>query len=468
MIMSFFEGFYSIKIKYIIKKITPLNLWVLFFFYSLICGVIFFEFVIPSISSLHALGSSLTPDSTYFNDVAIKLTNDINLHGWTSWKLYPAIAASGQSSYLAILYVFFGIHPLFAVAFNAFFHAFSGVLIYLIVLEILGVKNFSKYAASLSASLFVVFPSAMTWVGQIHKEACLSAGLLLALWGIMKILSNKPGRHIAISIFSSLILSLILISSMKPYILQMLAVIILVIIALQCIKIFPSNLLSVGVLGVYFLSTIFIFMFINKGPDSGLLSGSDSGWLSGEAFIQNHYSWKRSDYLPEIFDRKVQAIASSRVAAISSGLAINANSLIDVDIKPANAIETFKYIPRALQVSLLAPFPNTWFKRANIVSLVSALEMIIFYITFFGLLFFIPLRIFNYKILLCLIFACLPLAVFGISSPNIGTLYRIRYTFEMILLMLGNCGWAIMINKLKLGKPGKRKLNFNNKSDKND
>ena len=142
-------------------------------------------------------------------------------------------------------------------------------------------------------------------------------------------------------------------------------------------------------------------------------------------------------------------------------------NLIDIDIKPANAIETFQYTPRALQVSLLAPFPNTWFKSGNIVSFVSAVEMIIFYITFFGLLFFIPLRIFNYKILLCLIFACLPLVVFGISSPNIGTLYRIRYTFEMMLLMLGNCGWAIMINKLKLGKLGKWKLNFNNKADKN-
>jgi hypothetical protein len=98
---------------------------------------------------------------------------------------------------------------------------------------------------------------------------------------------------------------------------------------------------------------------------------------------------------------------------------------------------------------------------------VSAIEMTIFYLTFFGLLFFIPLRIFNYKILLCLIFACLPLAVLGISSPNIGTLYRIRYTFEMTLLMLGNCGWAIMINKLKLVRLGKPKLSFDKKSDKN-
>lgn len=461
--MRFFEGLYSINIKCMINKITPLNLWVFFFFYSLICGIIFFEFLIPSIPSLHAPGSTLTPDSTYFNEVAMKLANDINLHGWTSWKLYPAIAASGQSSYLAILYVFFGMHPIYAVPFNAFFHAFSSVLIYLIVLEILGANNFSKYPAFLSASLFVAFPSALTWVGQIHKEACLSTGLLLALWGIMKILSNKTGRYRAISIFCALILSLILIASMKPYILQILSVVILIIIALQCMRIFPSTLFSMGMLTAFFLSTIFILMLVNRYSDSSYISN----WLSGESFMVHNYSWKRTDYLPEFLDRKIQVIASSRVGAISAGEAIQANSMIDVDIKPTNAIETLQYIPRAFQVSLLAPFPNTWFKSTNIVSLVSALEMIIFYITFFGLLFFIPLRIFNYKILLCLIFACLPLIIFGISSPNIGTLYRIRYTFEMILLVLGICGWAIMINKLKLGRLGKPKLNFDKKSDKN-
>jgi hypothetical protein len=38
----------------------------------------------------------------------------------------------------------------------------------------------------------------------------------------------------------------------------------------------------------------------------------------------------------------------------------------------------------------------------------------------------------------------------------------------MMLLMMGNCGWAIMINKLKLGKRAKPMLDFDNKSDKND
>jgi putative peptidoglycan lipid II flippase len=431
-----------------IKKITPLHLWTLFFFYSLICGVIIFEFVIPNISSLHAPGSSLIPDSTYFNQVAIKLTEDIIQHGWQFWSLYPAQAAAGQSSYLAILYVFFGVHPLYAVAFNAFFHAFSGVLIYLIALEVLGVNKFSKHTAFLSASLFVSLPSAMIWVGQIHKEVCLSTGLLFALWGIMKILSNESKKNEIFGFLSALFLSVILIASMKPYMLQILAAIILTIILLQCIKIFPVNFFKFSALATYFLFTICIFMLIN--------GYYNSRWLSGEGFIQantnNEYSWKKSDYLPEIFDRKVQAIASSRASLISSGLAINANSMIDIDIKPANAVEVIAYAPRALQVSILVPFPNTWFKGAHIVNLVSSMEMVIFYLSFFGLLFFIFYRTLHYKILLCLIFALLPLLVLGISSPNIGTLYRVRYTFEMILVILGICGWAFMMNKLKLGK----------------
>jgi len=446
-----FKGACSIHAKYISDKVTPFNLWILFFSYSLICGVIFFEFVIPNILSFHAPDSSLTPDSTYFNQVAIKLADDITRHGWQFWKLYPAVGASGQSSYLAILYVFFGAHPVYAVPFNAFFHAFSGVLIYLIVLEILGANHFSKYAAFLSASLFVIFPSSMTWVGQIHKEACLSAGFLLALWGITRILSNKDRVHGVIGILSALTFSLILVASMKPYMLQILAIVTLIVIMLQCIRIFPLCLFSFGCLAIYFLTTISLFLLIN--------THSESSWLSGESYVQrgadDSYSWQQTDYLPQVIDRKIQAIASSRVSLISSGLAINANSMIDVDIKPASAVEVFEYLPRALQISVLAPFPNAWFEGGSMVNFVSSMEMLICYLAFFGLLFFFVFRTFNHTMLLCLVFSIVPLVVFGISSPNIGTIYRIRYTFEMIAVMLGICGWALMINKLKLGKDEK-------------
>ena len=116
--------------------------------------------------------------------------------------------------------------------------------------------------------------------------------------------------------------------------------------------------------------------------------------------------------------------------------------MIDVDEKPASTIEVLMYVPRAFQVALLAPFPDGWFHETSLVKTISSLEMLIFYIAFLGLIFLIGKQ-FQYLFLLCFIFAVVPLITFGVSSPNIGTLYRIRYPFEMILMMLGICGWSL-------------------------
>ena len=439
------KSIFSVNSNFFCCKLKPFTLWLLFFFYSLICGLIFFEFVIPNISSLHDINSSQTPDSTYFNKVAIQLANDIKQYGWSFWTLYPAVGASGQSSFLAILYVFLGAHPVYAIPFNAIFHALSGLLIYLIVLEILDANPFPRQAAIISSTLYVMFPISITWVGQINKEACLGAGFLLALWSIIKILSVDYKKRGIINLLIAPALSLFFIASMKPYMLQILALTIFLIIFLKFIKIFPSSLFSYIWLLIYFSTTIGIF--------SQITNNSDQLWLSGESYIQRNvsdsFSWKTSDLLPEIIDRKIQSIASARSSLISSGLAVNANSMIDVNHMPNSAIEVIKYSPRALQVSLLAPFPNTWFKIDKKAILVSSIEMVICYIAFFGISFLFIFRAFTNKILASFIFAFIPLIVFGISSPNIGTIYRIRYTFEMIVMMLGICGWTIMLNKVK-------------------
>ena len=73
--------------------------------------------------------STLSPDSAYFNDVAIKLAQKINQNGWDNWELYPSTGASGASSFLAVFYIFFGEIKAFAIFFNAFFHGVSGILV---------------------------------------------------------------------------------------------------------------------------------------------------------------------------------------------------------------------------------------------------------------------------------------------------------------------------------------------------
>lgn len=415
----------------------------------MVIGLFVFEYAIPNTIGLYEPNSTMTPDGNYFNSIAIKMAQDINQYGWISWSLYPSHGASGQASFLAIFYVFFGINPIYAIPFNAFFHALSGILIYLIAIEVLGSNQHLKYFALLSASLFVIFPSSMSWVGQIHKEACLNSGFLLGFLGIIKIISGDFNTLSIIKYLFIFILSLILIATMKPYMLQILALLLLCVLIMQLIRVLPFNLKSFCLLIFYLFLICNTFFYIFKKNESTI-----SGWISGNGYIQENpdkdFIWKKTSLIPDFIDLKLNSIASARVAFIYYGQAANSNSMIDVNNKPSSFVELLKYSPRALQVAIFSPFPNKWFKSKNFVNFFSSLEMLFYYAAYFGL-FFLPFRNSrNCSVLMCCIFAIIPLTIIGLTIPNIGSIFRVRYPFVMIFVMLGICGWAHLYKRLKL------------------
>jgi len=434
------------------NKIKPIHLFIICFLFSMVTGLFFFQFVIPNIPGLYVSNLSMTPDSYYFNDVAIKMAQDVNQHGWTSWSLYPAIGAAGQSSFLAIFYILFGVNPLYVIPFNAFFHALSAILIYLIAIEVLGPNQRLNYFALLSAALFIIFPSSMSWVGQINKEACLNSGFLLGLWGIIKIISGDSNTLSILKYSIIFILSVILIATMKPYMLQILALLILCLLFMQLIRALPFNLKSFCLLIFYLLlvsNTFFLIYKTVEKKDSNITS-----WITGNGYIQenpnNDFKWKKTPLIPDFIDLKLNSIASARAAFISHGLAANAHSMIDTNYQPSSFVELLKYSPRALKNAIFSPFPNKWFKSKNFINFFSSLEMLFYYFIFFGLFFFPFRNNYNCSVLICCIFAIIPLTIIGLTIPNIGTTFRVRYPFEMIFLLLGVCGWAHLIKRWKL------------------
>ncbi|QDD13383.1 hypothetical protein FIT61_02770 [Candidatus Methylopumilus rimovensis] len=461
----------------LIKK--PIILWFLFFIYSLIVGLFFLEYIIPNISSLHMKGWKLTPDSSYFNLIALNLAQKIDLKGWSYWELYPADGASGATSLLAIFYVFFGENHAIAIFLNAIFHALSGVIIYLIGLRVLPTNRFKANIALIASSLFIAFPSAMTWVGQIQKDSFLNAGIYLALFTILKIFSPMESRTEILRYTFIAILSLIIIASIKPYFLQILSVTLVLIIFLQVCRLLPFNFLKFCALCIYLCSIIFASSQITRHHSLPWLSGDSYSSNNKINFLQeepnylpeiskikistssadsnsssvekNIFLWEKSKYLPKIFERKLNNLLSTRASLISFGIANKAKSMIDIEQKPSSATELLNYMPRAFLISFLAPFPDRWLQSQTLVSYISSIEMLFCYIVFIGL-FFIILQKFPYQILICLCFAFVPLLIYGIAIPNIGTLYRIRYPFEIILLLLGFSGWSFMFDRISSKK----------------
>jgi hypothetical protein len=134
--------------------------------------------------------------------------------------------------------------------------------------------------------------------------------------------------------------------------------------------------------------------------------------------------------------------------------ASEAKSNIDHDIGFGSIRDILTYIPRALQIVLLTPFPDQWFSEGSapansLMHRVSAFEMTVVYFA----LIFLPFAIWHWRrrieIWITSIFSFSMMLIYGLVICNIGTLYRMRYYYITTIAALGLAGFIILLEQLK-------------------
>jgi hypothetical protein len=143
-------------------------------------------------------------------------------------------------------------------------------------------------------------------------------------------------------------------------------------------------------------------------------------------------------------DDTLKEIAQARRQLIRSTEPGGAGIDLEIDFK--SAYDVLVYLPRALQIGFLAPFPDFWFSQGprqvgSAMRAASALEMVFVYAALLGL----PILVWRRRrqpVLWLLLFVCAGmLVVYALSVPNVGALYRFRYPFLMPLVCMGVAGW---------------------------
>ena len=130
----------------------------------------------------------------------------------------------------------------------------------------------------------------------------------------------------------------------------------------------------------------------------------------------------------------------------------DAGSMIDPYVVLASPSDFLSYVPRALQIGILAPFPSMWFgigvsPGAGIMRAMTGVEMALSYILLLGIPLAIPLisgRAIGAGFLaltICAIVVCLIV----LAIPIVGTLHRMRYGYFMLVVGLGAAGWIMAI-----------------------
>ena len=416
-----------------LKYSTELTLWILFFCYATSAALLFQKLLLPLIPSLHAGQGLLDGDSVYFHSVAVQLAEKIRLHGWSAWSLYPAPGATGNVAILGALYAVVGDEPSLIIPINAAIHALCGVLVYQIARQLASGKT-GRIAGTIAAVLFVMFPSALNWYAQIHKDGFAIAGVLCVIWAWVWVRERRVnGKAFGILIGGTLA-GVLLVIFVRPYnLLPLTAVIAAVFCAIIAIDIRQLRL-RWKKLTLYALSVA----VITAGAAWSRTLGTEEQF---NAPPDIHWHWERTGWLPQIPEDYLETVARLRVRLIASGIEVNAGSLIDRDVVPNNISSVIAYAPRAVQIALFAPFPTTWMEKISLTRLVSVFEMLIWYLIAPGVLLAIIYRR-SSRLMMVLIFSALFLYIYGFTIANVGTLYRVRYPYLFIFIIVGLVGWV--------------------------
>ena len=458
-------------------KVTLVRVWSFFLLYSVFISLLIQFVVLPIMLPQYHMGNGLLDggDWTFYHSKSIELSNIINTNGWSSWEMRPR--GFGILGFISAIYSFTGINePYVLIPFFSTLHAIGAISIVAII-EKLGV---SRSVAIISAIPFLIFPSSLLWVTQILKDVFTINGSLLILLGLVGLV-NIPRK-----VFSAYIIKKQLISSIfiifgfliiwlvRPYYLQI-SLIFMLLMFFVMNSFLVLKMLKRKASGLFVLSTFLIqFMLfyavdsfqipaykktdknslITAIPSPTMLQASSEGrqlnnqassegrQLNNQVILKGkaYKDWVASTYLPARIDNEFKKLYLQR--SYFYQVQSNANSTIDYGYDLNSTEKIILYIPRAVQIAFLSPFPSSWLadhptKLSKLTHLVTGIEMIFIYLSFIGV--FISAYLWRRKIEFWMVitfsfyFALIPTYTF----PNIGALIRYRYGAIMLLAALG-------------------------------
>jgi len=133
-------------------------------------------------------------------------------------------------------------------------------------------------------------------------------------------------------------------------------------------------------------------------------------------------------------------VTARRLDFVKEGLG-KSGSMIDADVRFESAGDVIKYVPRAVEIGFLAPFPATWLSVGYHVGLVGRLlagiETLLTYVIELLACLFVWRSRRRVDVWLLVLTVVTGLTALGLVVPNIGTLYRIRYPFWILLVVMG-------------------------------
>jgi hypothetical protein len=404
-----------------------ITLWLAFYLYSLTVGLLVQFVILPIIfpSAHWKDGLMVGGDWIQFHTEGVEIAKRVQQEGWSAWTLRHPISGQAMSGIAGLFYALTGIHkPWVLLPFNAFLHASAGLILYIL----LRLLDISKKTAFIFTIPFIIFPTSLTWVSQIHKDGLYILGMHLTFLSLALAFSNEIKKNV-ISILAGVLGAFVFFTVGREYALKIVyyfyALFLLISLLTATINLVwkrKESFLRYG-------KTAFVFFVVFV--TYGLLQPQP------QPQPQPQTEWYWNPYIPDKIENLFYTLAVWRNEIWAQYLSGRPGA-IDEDIKFRSVWDFIEYTPRALTVGFFSPFPRFWFSQGSttggtIARYITPFEAI--YLWFAWLLLPIALWFHRKKLWFWLVFLmCLGFVwLHVVAEPNVGPIVRKRYGYVMLL-----------------------------------
>lgn len=322
------------------------------------------------------------------------------------------------------------------------------VLCYLAILILvfrLGREAFNPDAATIATAVVGLWPSFLLHTTQMLKDPMFIIGMLAFVLITLRLLSRSlswPGALITGFIGGLIALFVWLARDSMGQLLIVTAIlgtVMLIARQLHEKRIHPTNVAGMALL---FLISVGVTTFVpgfNKpdGPSTTITTG------------KKHPSATVRTKISEALQTDSHSDLAGRVGTLRRRFVLmypDSTSNIDSDVQLTSLAEIVRYLPRAAVIGFFAPFPKMWFASGRQVGsagrLLSGMETLAMYaiegLAIFGL--WRERR--RSSVWLLFSTAAIGLIALGLVVVNVGTLYRLRYVFLILIIIVAAKGFT--------------------------
>jgi hypothetical protein len=325
----------------------------------------------------------------------------------------------------------------------------------------LGEEIFDRKTAWIAACAVACWPSFLLHTTQLFRDPAFIAATLFLVLLISKWLTRIYNwREAGMSLISGILASLALWQIRNSMWELMLGIVLLGVTILFLRQLVERRFLLLNTLSAVFLLVCICLIphdferkTINvEQVEKGILKQRNDSQADGKTSEDMAQSDKAANENTTANGFKSFAKATAlRISAMRNYAAISygyAASSIDADVQFLTFGDVIRYVPRAVVIGFFAPFPNTWFagngSMGFAAKLLSGVETFLMWILEAFAVYGLWYRRRQISAWLLFLIAAMGVTVLSIVVVNLGALYRMRYVFWMLLVILGAKGVSAM------------------------